>query len=78
MPKLRVISGKDIIAILLKKHFSIVRQKGSHARLIHIPTGTEVTIPLHREVDRGTLKSILRTIETCMNQKEIHEIFYTL
>lgn len=77
MPKLRIVSGKEIISLLSKHHFSILRQKGSHVRLIHVPSKIEVTVPLHREIDRGTLRSILRTIEPCLTQKELQGVFYT-
>ncbi|PIU82835.1 MAG: hypothetical protein COS68_07260 [Elusimicrobia bacterium CG06_land_8_20_14_3_00_38_11] len=36
------------------------KQRGSHIRLYH-PTRSPVTVPNHYEVDRKTLKSVLRT-----------------
>jgi predicted RNA binding protein YcfA (HicA-like mRNA interferase family) len=37
--------------------FAEVSQKGSHLKLIH--AGRAVIVPMHDEVARGTLKSIL-------------------
>ena len=60
-PKLPVVSGEDIIRVLRKFGYEIARQKGSHVRLRNDsqPQRLPVTVPLHKEIARGTLKSIL-------------------
>jgi predicted RNA binding protein YcfA (HicA-like mRNA interferase family) len=58
MPKLPVISGKDMIRALEKDGFLIVRQKGSHVSLqkgIH-----KTVVPIHDELAKGTLLGILK------------------
>ena len=55
-----LISGAECIAALAKVGYARVHQKGSHARLA-CPGRSPVTVPLHAELDRGTLRSILRT-----------------
>ncbi|HON78050.1 MAG TPA: type II toxin-antitoxin system HicA family toxin [Spirochaetota bacterium] len=62
MPKLPVLSGKEVINILQKKGFEIVRQRGSHVSLQRILDKEEynVVVPLHNELARGTLMSIIR------------------
>jgi predicted RNA binding protein YcfA (HicA-like mRNA interferase family) len=60
MTSLPVVSGAACIAALERLGYGIVRQKGSHVRL-HCSGRTPVTVPLHAELDRGTLRSILRT-----------------
>ncbi|MGH9742199.1 MAG: type II toxin-antitoxin system HicA family toxin [Candidatus Acidiferrum sp.] len=60
-PKLPVLSGEQLIRVLRKFGYEIVRQKGSHVRLRN-ESNTErlpVTVPLHNELARGTLKNIL-------------------
>ncbi len=60
MPALPIISGAACIAALAKIGYRTARQRGSHVRLI--ADGREpVTVPMHKELDRGTLRSILRT-----------------
>jgi predicted RNA binding protein YcfA (HicA-like mRNA interferase family) len=61
--KLPVISGKDAIRALERAGFVAVRQKGSHIRLKKVTSETviKITIPLHDTLDRGTLKSIIRS-----------------
>ncbi len=61
--KLPVISGKDAVKALERAGFVIVRQKGSHIRMKKVTSDTviKITVPLHDTLDRGTLKSIIRS-----------------
>ena len=65
MPKLPVLSGKDIIKVLSKIGFEHVRTKGSHAILNKQTEKGKVTVPvpLHKELAKGTLKSIMKQAE---------------
>ena len=59
MPKLPRISGAEVIKILTKFFgFRTLRQRGSHVTLTN--DLVFITVPLHRELDRGTLLAILR------------------
>ncbi len=62
MPKLPVISGKELITALKKTGFVEVRQKGSHISLEKVtPERTYRTVvPLHPELAKGTLLDILQ------------------
>ena len=64
---LPLISGAECIAALAKIGYAPVRQKGSHVRLT-CPGRNPVTVPLHHELDRGTLRSILRTVDVSEEQ----------
>jgi predicted RNA binding protein YcfA (HicA-like mRNA interferase family) len=67
VPPLPIISGSTCIAALAKIGYRSVRQKGSHVRLER--TGRPpVTVPLHSEIDRGTLRSIIRTTELSIDE----------
>jgi predicted RNA binding protein YcfA (HicA-like mRNA interferase family) len=63
--RLPVISGDDAVRALARAGFFFVRQKGSHVRMKkELPDTTlNVTIPLHDELDRTTLRSIIRAAE---------------
>jgi predicted RNA binding protein YcfA (HicA-like mRNA interferase family) len=55
MPKLKTLSGKDIVKIFSKFGFEIVSQRGSHVKLRRIlddGTNQTLTIPLHKELIR--------------------------
>jgi predicted RNA binding protein YcfA (HicA-like mRNA interferase family) len=62
MQKLPRLSGKEVIKILNKIDFIPARQKGSHVILKkQTESGTKaVVVPLHDEIDRGTLLEIIR------------------
>jgi predicted RNA binding protein YcfA (HicA-like mRNA interferase family) len=61
-PSLPIISGSDWILALAKIGYREVRQKGSHLRLV-CESRNPVTVPLHDMVNRGTLRSIIRTAD---------------
>ena len=61
MPKLKALSGVDLLKIFGKFGFLPVGQEGSHVKLRRqLLTGQRqtLTIPLHAELARGTLKAI--------------------
>ena len=60
-PKLPVLSGEDLVRVLRKFGYEAARQKGSHVRLRNEsnPQRLPVTVPLHKELARGTPKNIL-------------------
>ena len=60
MSKLPVVSGRKLIRALERVGFKIDRQRGSHVILFRADPPTVVTVPNHRELDRGTLRAILR------------------
>ncbi|NOX72035.1 MAG: type II toxin-antitoxin system HicA family toxin [Candidatus Micrarchaeota archaeon] len=62
MPKLKKLSGRELIKILCNRFgFSIKRQKGSHVLLLRIDKNKRIgcVVPLHKELKLGTLKGIL-------------------
>ena len=62
MGKLRRLSGREVCKILTDYGFLEVRQGGSHVVMQRRTSERTVTvpIPLHRELKRGTLASIIR------------------
>jgi len=79
MPKLRRLSGKDVIKILAAFDFVVASQRGSHVKLKRQKlTGDQtLTIPLHKELDRGTTRAIF--VQACryIDESELREYFYT-
>lgn len=60
MSKLPVISGADCVKALSKVGFEVYRQRGSHIVVVRKSPPTQTTIPNHKELDRGTLRAIIR------------------
>ena len=79
MPKLSILSGEDIVDIFEGFGFSVIAQKGSHAKLKRITDGNAkqtLTIPLHKELDRGTLKAIYNQALRYITEEELMPHFY--
>ena len=58
MPKLPVVSGKDIIKALRKIGFEYKHRKGSHTILVRKYDGRRVTVPDYTEIKAWLLMSI--------------------
>ncbi len=54
------ISGQECIKALAKVGFVIVRQRGSHITIRRTDPFTQLVVPDHKELDRGTLRAIIR------------------
>ncbi|MGH9910618.1 MAG: type II toxin-antitoxin system HicA family toxin [Nitrososphaerales archaeon] len=74
MKRLPVVSGNKVVKALQKKGFLIVHQRGSHVKLKKTE-GKNVCIaivPMHGELAKGTLKSILR--QANLTLEELYEL----
>ena len=79
MPKLRRLSGSEVIKIFASLGFEQVAQRGSHVKLRRtLPDGTRqtLTIPAHTEIDTGTLRAIYRQALRYVSENELHPHFY--
>lgn len=79
-PKLKSLSGQDVIAALGRFGFVIHSQRGSHVKLRRtLSNGSQqtLTIPNHKELDRGTLRGILRQASRFVLETELFPYFYS-
>jgi predicted RNA binding protein YcfA (HicA-like mRNA interferase family) len=75
MPKLRVLSGKEIVKIFSEFGFEIVSQRGSHVKLRRIlKDGTK---QMHKELDKGTIKAIFRQALRYIPEDKLKPLFYS-
>lgn len=58
MPKLPCVSGQKVARALERLGFERRRQRGSH--LVMRRGSAVCVVPMHREVDQGTLRGVLR------------------
>jgi len=80
VPKLRRLSGTEVISVLERFGFSVLAQTGSHVKLRRVgPLGDKqtLTVPRHRELDTGTLRAILRQASQYIPEQELGPHFYT-
>jgi len=61
MERLPVISGDDLIKVLGKIGYRVVRQRGSHVRL-KAPGKPSLTVPRHKTIKPGLLRKILKDV----------------
>lgn len=79
MPRLKNLSGPDVVGVFSEFEFLIASQRGSHIKLRRVlPDGTRqtLTIPNHRELDTGTLKAIYRQALRYVTDEELRPRFY--
>lgn len=78
MAKLRRLSGREVVRILEGFGFETVSQRGSHVKWKRVVVeGSQVlTVPLHRELDRGTLRGILRQASRFVPEDDLRPHFY--
>lgn len=60
MSTLPRISGRECVKGLLKLGFVLRRQHGSHMILRRNEPFSQLVVPDHKELDRGTLRAIIR------------------
>jgi predicted RNA binding protein YcfA (HicA-like mRNA interferase family) len=80
MPKLRRLSGAEVIYILEGFGFIVHAQTGSHVKLRRIDSYGQkqiLTIASHRELDTGTLRAIFRQASQYISDEELRPHFYT-
>ena len=61
MPKLPILSGKDVLKLLFKLGYELDHQTGSHMILRQKDSPhRRLTVPNHREIAKGTLLAIIK------------------
>jgi predicted RNA binding protein YcfA (HicA-like mRNA interferase family) len=79
MPKLRRLSGRDVVSIFEHFGFFVISQRGSHIKLRRLGTTGEkqtLTVPNHKELDTGTCKAIFRQAARYIPADDLHSYFY--
>ena len=62
MPKLPVVTAKEVLAVLQKHGFEIDHTTGSHHILYHPETKQRVTVSFHYgDLPKGTLNAIIKS-----------------
>ena len=75
-PKPPLLSGKEIVRAFERIGYYRTSQRGSHIKIRNDSKETTLIIPAHKEVDRWTLKGILKDAEMktqMMRQQEMQQ-----
>ena len=78
--KLRRLSGAEVVRVLESFGFVVTSQRGSHAKLRRVTEDGEkqtLTVPMHRELDTGTLRAMVRQASRYIALDDLKPHFYT-
>jgi predicted RNA binding protein YcfA (HicA-like mRNA interferase family) len=67
-PKPPLLSGREIVKAFQRIGYHRVDQRGSHIKIRNDTTQITLIIPDHKEVDRWTLKGILKDAEISVEE----------
>src|SRR4051794_11656517 len=63
MPRLPVLSGREVVKTFESLGWSVVRQSGSHIIMVMEGRNVTLSVPDHDEVAKGTLRSLIRSAD---------------
>ena len=79
MPRLRNMTGAEVLSALTWFGFSVVTQKGSHVKLRRTSNYGKkevLTVPLHSQMDKGALIAIFRQACAYIPENELRPFFF--
>lgn len=68
MPALPKLSGREVVRAFAKDGWQLVRQRGSHIILVKEGHMATLSVPDHREVAKGTLRSLIRSSDMTVEE----------
>jgi predicted RNA binding protein YcfA (HicA-like mRNA interferase family) len=73
MAQIPLLSGREVVRAFERFGWQVARQRGSHIILVKEGARATLSVPDHKEVARGTLRSLLRaaglTVEEFLQQR---------
>ena len=68
MPALPSLNGEEVVQIFKNFGWSVARQKGSHIILTKEGEIATLSVPNHKEVAKGTLRSLIRSASLTVDE----------
>ena len=68
MPELPRISGREAVRAFQRAGWEVARQRGSHVVLTKSGSIYTLSVPLHRQLGPGLLRSLLRKAELTVEE----------
>ena len=53
-------SGREVVRVFEKHGWEVARQRGSHIIMVKVGENATLSVPDHKEVAKGTLRSLIR------------------
>ena len=79
-PRLKRLSAREVVSILKGFGFEVVATRGSHAKLRRVTDSGEkqtLTLPLHKDLDIGTIQAIYRQATKFVPESDLKNHFYS-
>lgn len=70
MASLPKLSGREVVRVFEELGWRVARQRGSHIVLIKEGQFATLSVPDHKEVAKGTLRSLIRSAELTVGEFE--------
>ena len=68
MPPLPLLSGREIVKVFESLGWEVARRRGSHIVLVKDGSSATLSVPDHRPVARGTLRSLIRAADLTVSE----------
>jgi predicted RNA binding protein YcfA (HicA-like mRNA interferase family) len=68
MASLPVLSGQEVVRVFESFGWSVARQRSSHIVMTKEGENVTLSIPNHKEVARGTLRSLIRSANLTVDE----------
>jgi len=68
MPSLPVLSGRELVRIFESFGWTVARQRGSHIVMTKEGEIVTLSVPDHREIAKGTLRSLIRSANLTLDE----------
>jgi len=72
MPPLPVLSGRRVVRAFQRLGWEVARQRGSHIIMVKEGEMVTLSVPDHREVAKGTLRTLIREAGLTIEQFSEH------
>jgi predicted RNA binding protein YcfA (HicA-like mRNA interferase family) len=60
MAQVPLLSGREVVRVFEKFGWQVARQRGSHIILVKERARATLSVPDHKEVARGTMRTLIR------------------
>jgi predicted RNA binding protein YcfA (HicA-like mRNA interferase family) len=68
MPQLPCLSGGDVVKVFQSFGWSVARQRGSNIVMVKDGEPATLSIPDHREIAKGTMRSLIHSANLTIDQ----------
>lgn len=68
MPQFPVMSGREVVRVFERFGWEVARQRGSHIIMVKPGENVTLSVPDHKAIAKGTLRSLIRSAGLTVQQ----------